>query len=59
LSVEEVEYVLKNPTERGVSRSSGRPIIFGYTLSGDYVAVVYEELDPDTVYPITAFPVED
>jgi hypothetical protein len=59
LDLDEVEHVLRNPGECGVSRSSGRPMIFGYTPSGEYIAVVYEELDEDTVYPVTAFPVEE
>jgi uncharacterized DUF497 family protein len=59
LDLDEVEHVLRNPTKLSISRSSGRPIIFGYTPSGEYIAVVYEELDEDTVYPLTAFPIED
>jgi uncharacterized DUF497 family protein len=59
LDLDEVEYVLKNPAEYSTSRSSGRPIVLGYTPSGQYVAVVYEELDEDTVYPVTAFPIEE
>lgn len=59
LETDEVEYVLQNPTKHGVSRSSGRPMVFGFTPSGEYIAVVYEELDDDTVYPVTAFCVED
>jgi len=34
-------------------------MVFGYTPSGEYIAVVYEELDEDTVYPLAAFPIED
>ena len=59
LDVEEVEYVLRHPEQDAVSRSSRRPIVFGHTPSGEYLAVVYEEFDADTVYPITAFPVEE
>ena len=58
LDLAEVEHVMRNPTEHDTSRSSGRPMVFGYTPSGEYIAVVYEELDEDTVYPVTAFPVE-
>jgi hypothetical protein len=57
--MDKVEYVLKNPTEYSTSRSSGRPIALGYTPSGQYIAVVYEELDDDTVYRVTAFPIEE
>ena len=59
LDMDDVEHVLMNPQKYGTSRSSGRPMIFGYTPSGEYIAVVYEELDEDTVYPVTAFPIED
>ena len=55
----DVEYVLNNPQRRQTSRSSGRPIVFGYTPSGEYIAVVFEEIDTTTVYPITAYPVEE
>ena len=55
----DVEYVLNNPQRRQTSRSSGRPIVFGFTPSGDYIAVIVEEIDESTVYPVTAYPVED
>jgi ABC-type phosphate transport system auxiliary subunit len=48
-----------NPDEKGVSESSGRPIAFGYTPGGRYICVVYEEIDAFTLYPVTAFEVED
>jgi hypothetical protein len=55
---EEVEEVLE--AEHGsatTSRSSGNPIVFGWTQTGKYIAVVFEEVDddPPTVYPITAY----
>jgi uncharacterized DUF497 family protein len=49
LGLQEVEHVLMAPEEYAESRSSGRPMVFGYTASGEYIAVVYEELDDDTV----------
>ena len=55
----DVEYVLNHPTRRQTSRSSGRPIVFGFTPSGEYIAVVVEEIDEGTVYPVTAYPVEE
>jgi uncharacterized DUF497 family protein len=54
---EEVEEVLQNPEDSDVSRSSGRPVVFGHTSTGRHLMVVYEEADPDTVYPITAYDV--
>lgn len=54
---EEVEEVLRAPRRRTFSRSTGWPICFGWTSSGKYLAVVYEEIyhDPRTVRPITAY----
>jgi hypothetical protein len=55
----DVEHVLSKPDRHGTSRSSGLPIVFGRTPSGERIAVVYEEIDEDTVYPVTAYPVEE
>ncbi len=59
ISPAEVEAVLQNPLDGDVSDSSGRPIAFGRTPSGRFLAVVYEPIDEITVYPITAFDVEE
>ncbi len=56
---DEVDQVLANPIECDASESSGRPIVFGYTAAGRFLAVVYEQIDPITVYPITAFDCEE
>ncbi len=58
LTPEEVEEIMLDPEHTSVSRSSGRPIVFGYTNTGKYIAVVYEQIDADTVYPITAYEIE-
>jgi uncharacterized DUF497 family protein len=58
LTKDEVEEVLENPAGVEASRSSGLPIAFGETSTGRLIAVVYEEIDPDTARPITAFEVE-
>jgi hypothetical protein len=55
----DVEHAVKNPRRRSKSRSSGRPIIFGRTPSGEEIAVVYEETDEGTIYPVTAYQVEE
>lgn len=55
----DVEYVLNNHQRHMVSRSSGRPIIYGYTPSDEYIVVIYDEVDEGTVYPVTAYPVEE
>lgn len=54
---DEVEEVLQNASDADVSRSSGRPVVFGDTSSGRHLMVVYEEVDADCVYPITAYEV--
>jgi len=55
---EEVEEVLESPAGTVVSRSSGRPIVFGETSTGRLLAVVYEEIDADTARPVTAWEVD-
>ena len=54
---EEVEEVLQNATDADVSRSSGRPVAFGDTDAGRHLMVVFEEIDAETVYPVTAYEV--
>lgn len=56
-TIEEVEEVLDNATDADISRSSGRPVVFGDTSSGRHLMVVYDEIDADTVYPVTAYEV--
>jgi len=58
ITKEEVEDVLQDPVGIEISRSSGHSIAFGETGTGLLIAVVYEEIDSDTVYPITAYEVE-
>ena len=59
LTIDDVEYVLENPSAEGKSRSSRRPCCFGYTLGGDYIIVLYDEIDEDTIYPVTAYEVPE
>ncbi|MDA1052543.1 MAG: hypothetical protein O3C40_18965 [Planctomycetota bacterium] len=59
LKPEDVEEVIFNPVDHDVSRSSGLPIVFGFTPDGRYILVVYEQIDDVTVYPVTAYDVED
>jgi uncharacterized DUF497 family protein len=54
---DEVEEVLENPTDISISRSSGRPVVFGDTSTGRHLMVVFERVDATTVYPITAYEV--
>ena len=59
LTPKDVEFVLENFIEERTSRSSGRPIRFGFTLDGRYIAVVFEWMDDVTIYPVTAYEVEE
>lgn len=59
LTPEDIEEVIFNPVDRDVSRSSGLPILFGFTPDGRYILVVYEEIDQRTIYPVTAYDVEE
>lgn len=60
ISVEEVEEVLYAAVEVIASQSSGRPLTFGETSTGKYLAVVFEivDADPLCVYPVTAYETE-
>jgi hypothetical protein len=61
LSRDEVESVLLEiGNVEGTSRSSRRPIVFGWTSTGRFIEVVYEwsSGNPPAVYPITAYEVE-
>ncbi|MBU4271142.1 MAG: hypothetical protein KKE86_16195 [Planctomycetes bacterium] len=53
----EVEQVLQRASDADLSRSSGRPVVFGDTNTGRHLMVVYETIEADTVYPITAYEV--
>ena len=57
LTVDEVEDVLSAAEELLASHSSGRPITFGETRTGRYIAVVFDIIDEDplSVYPVTAY----
>jgi hypothetical protein len=58
-SRDEFEEVVCDPDSVDQSRTTGRPIAFGMTSTGRYLACVYRLLDPDTVYAITAYEAED
>ncbi|MEN6451403.1 MAG: hypothetical protein ABFC96_13000 [Thermoguttaceae bacterium] len=56
---DEFEEVVSDPDDVDQSQSSGRPIAFGETSNGKYLACVYDLLDGLTVLPVTAYEVED
>jgi hypothetical protein len=56
----EVEAVLRNPRNRTtISRSSERPVTFGLTRTGKFIAVTWDliDCDPRMVYRVTAYQV--
>ena len=57
VSKAEVEEVFGNPIDVDVSRSTGRPVVFGTTRAGRILLEVFEWVDATTVYPITAYEV--
>lgn len=59
LTTDEVDHVLDNYESEGMSQSSGRPCVFGSTEDGRYIVVIYEEVDEDTVIPVTAYEVPE
>ncbi len=62
LTPDEVEDVLRDPAlPIDTSESSGRPCKFGYTGTGRYIFVTWDEEsdDPLVVYPVTAYEVPE
>ena len=59
LTVEDVEWVLGAPASEGISRSSGLPAAWGHTPAGDYIIVVYEQIDANTIRVVTAYEVPE
>ncbi|MEZ6098448.1 MAG: hypothetical protein R3E01_05705 [Pirellulaceae bacterium] len=41
------------------STSAGRPLAFGWSKDGHYLCCVYEQIDADTILPVTAYEIED
>jgi len=59
LTTNDVEYVLQHATRQKISQSSGRPCVFRYTPDDEYIIVVFEWIDEDTVLPVTAYEVPE
>jgi len=59
LTKDDVRWVFENPVGHDTSRSSGRPLVFGYTQDDVFIVVVYEQVDGHTVYPVTAYEIEE
>jgi uncharacterized DUF497 family protein len=52
---DEFEEVVLASREIRTSRSSGRPIVFGETSTGKFLACVFEYIGRDEVVPVTAY----
>ncbi|MEX2318169.1 MAG: DUF4258 domain-containing protein [Pirellulales bacterium] len=59
LTPADVEFVLKHASKEVVSKASGRSCVFGYTPDDEYIIVVFEWLDEDTILPVTAYEVPE
>ncbi len=58
LSKEEVEDVLLNPENKTRrSAKSGRPATFGWTSTGRHIIVIWDQVEEDGMYPVTAYEV--
>ena len=55
---DEFAEVVMNSTDVRTSRSSRRPIVFGPTSTGKYLACVFDYVDLDQVVPVTAYEVD-
>ncbi len=59
LTIDDVEFVLRHADRVTTSQASGRPCVFGYTPDDEYIIVVFEWVDEDTILPITAYEVPE
>ncbi len=59
LTTDDVDFVLENYDSAGSSRSSDRPCVFGHAPDGRYVVVIYEEVDDETIIPVTAYEIPE
>jgi hypothetical protein len=57
LTKEDVEHALSEATEdqERFSESSGLPLIFGPALDGGTIVVIFDRIDDQTIYPVTAY----
>lgn len=51
----DVQHAVDNAVYFDVSQSSGNALLDGPAEDGSLIRVVYEPIDEDTIYPITAF----
>ncbi len=58
LEPEDVENAYLTADEFTTSRASGRPAFKGLARDGRYIFVVYDQLDENTVYVVTAYEID-
>ena len=59
LTIDDVEHVLLNPTNEGISQSSGLPVVWGDTPDDRSLIIVYDQVDEGTIRVITAYGVSE
>jgi hypothetical protein len=63
LTKEDVEHALECGCEPEPSRSSSRPLMYGPSLDGTEIVVVFEQIDPKSdptwIYVVTAYTAEN
>jgi hypothetical protein len=59
ISQDDFERVVCHPLNKGLSRSTGLPAAWGHTRDGRYIIAVYEQIDPMTILPVTAYEVPE
>lgn len=58
-TVFDVEFVLHHPLRESISKTTGNPFVSGYTPDDEFIMVVYERIDRDTIRIVTAFQVPE
>ena len=59
LTTDDVAGVIERARRKEFSAATGRPCVFGHTDGGEYIIVIFEEIDADTIYPVTAYEVPE
>jgi hypothetical protein len=59
VTLDDFEDVVCHPLSPATSRSTGRPMAFGWNSEGKMIACVYEKVDELQILPITAYEVDD
>lgn len=57
VTIDEAEYVVKNPVELEIRKRYGRTYAYGFSQTRKFLKVVYEVVDDLTLYVVTAYEV--